>query len=343
MKRFMKGCAITALVFGALGCVLAMVGGSVVGRTTVSQVVDSVTRGKVKLSSNNWWNWELDAWGGLFRGRLGDVFDIDQVEKAVDEGYQEWDDFEYETGNEVVFDNDHDIRNGNVEKYCPGSNVRKLDIEVGGCHLYTERSEDEFIYLEAENAYKFQGYIEGDTLYVKSVNDSLTHWNEGGERRIILYLPEGYRFDEVDIAVGAGYLQLDSLYAQEASLEAGAGEISLQDIQVQELDVSIGAGAIDVTGMKITKLDAEVGMGTFTGEGELYGDADVECSMGYVEMSLAGNERDFNYSLEGAMGTIDIGSSSFGGLGEEREIDNHANKNINVECSMGNILISFTN
>ena len=342
MKRFMKGCAITALAFGVLGCVLAMVGGSVAGRTTVSEVVDSVTGGKVRLKSNTWWNWKLNAWGGLFNGSFGDFFDDDEVDRIVDTGMEQGDGSDY-SENEVSFDNAYEIQNGNIEKYCPGDKIRNLDIEIGGCHLYTERSEDEFIYLEAENAYKFQGYIEGDTLYVKSVTDSVMHWNEIGDRIITLYLPDDYSFDEVDVEVGAGYLQLDHLYVKEMTLEVGAGEISLGDIRAQELDASIGAGAIDITGMETAKLDIEVGMGSFTVEGRLDGDADVDCSMGYVEMMLDGDERDFNYSLEDAMGTVGIGNSSFGGLGEERTIDNHANKNIDVECSMGNILIGFKN
>ena len=339
MKKFMKGCAIIALVFGVVGCVLATVGGMQAGRTTVSQVVESVTRGNVRLNSNNWWNWKMDAWGGLFGGNFGGFFDSDQEDLIIDEGYQDWDDFDGE--NEDIFNQAHDIRSDHVEKYCPGGNIRNLDIEVGACQLYTVKSEDDSIYLEAENAYKFQGYVEGDTLYVTSINDSITHWNDIVERRVTLYLPDGYNFDEVDIEVGAGYLQLYDLYAKEASVEVGAGEICLGNIQVQELDASVGAGVIDISDMKINNLNVDVGMGSFTGAGELNGDADIECSMGYVELTLDAEQRDFNYSLEGAMGTINIGRDSYGGIGEEREIDNHAGKKLDIECSMGNIQINF--
>ena len=65
------------------------------------------------------------------------------------------------------------------------------------------------------------------------------------------------------------------------------------------------------------------------------------CSMGYVALYLMGNEDDFNYQLEGAMGNIDIGGMSFSGFGQEKKIDNGASKNIEVECSMGNISILF--
>ena len=47
MKRFMKGCAVMALIFAVLGSALAFVGSSVAGRTTIGQVVETVTKGRV--------------------------------------------------------------------------------------------------------------------------------------------------------------------------------------------------------------------------------------------------------------------------------------------------------
>lgn len=338
MKRFMKGCAITALVFGVLGCILAMIGGSVAGSATVAQVVDSVTGGKVRLGSNHWWGWKLNAWQGFFNDSGEEFSGSREFVDLIDEGMEA---LEYGEEDEAIFDHTYEIRNGYVEKYCPGNNIRKLDMEIGYCHLRTERSEDASIYLEAENAYKFQGYVEGDTLYVRSVGGSVMDLAQAADRSITLYLPDDYSFDEVDIEVGAGYLELGDFYAAEAVLEVGAGEINLSSIQTQELDVSVGTGAIDISYMVIDHLDAEIGMGRFTGLGELNGDAEVECSMGYVEMTLGGSEGDFNYTLEGAMGTIGIGNNSFGGLGAEQEINNHAHKNMDVECAMGSIQIYF--
>ena len=50
--------------------------------------------------------------------------------------------------------------------------------------------------LEAEDAYKFQGYVDGDTLYVKSTSKLPS---DAGDCRITLYLPRDYRFHEVEV------------------------------------------------------------------------------------------------------------------------------------------------
>ena len=118
----------------------------------------------------------------------------------------------------------------------------------------------------------------------------------------------------------------------------------LDDIKVQELDVSIGAGRIDITGMEAGELNAEVGMGELLADGAVSGNVDVECAMGNVEIGLAGSENDFNYYLEGSMGSIQVGDSGYisGGFSQKRTIDNNASKEMEIECAMGNITIWFT-
>lgn len=326
MKKFMKRCAVIAFIFAVLGCVLGALGSSIAGRTKISRVVEKVTGGTIHMGSGSWWDW--DNAGKEIADNIENVFDID---------------VDYDIDDASKFDRDFDIMSGDVDRYCPGSGARKLEIEVGGCQLETRISEDGDIYLEAENAHKFQGYIKGNTLYIRSVTGSVKEWMDISSHKIILYVPEDYQFDEVKIDVGAGELRYDNMKARDAELEVGAGRIVLDHAFVTELDLSVGAGAIELNDMRITKLDAEVGMGEVLLDGMIDGDVSVECSMGNVEMTLEDREEEFNYRLSGAMGNITLGESSFSGFSSERKIDNHAGKDMEIECSMGNITIDFRN
>lgn len=329
MKGFMKGCAITALIFAILGCVLGMIGSSMAGRTTISQVVDAVTGGRVHMNPEKWWSWSMNIGEDI----LDDIGDIDMGDFGIGN---------FEIGDASMFDADKDIYfNGDVEKYCPGTDIRNLEIEVGGCYLETQVSKDDRIYLEMENAHKFQGYVEDETLYIRATTGSVTHWSDIGSRKIILYLPENYSFHEVEVELGAGGMTFDGLNADEISLEAGAGKIVVNSPKAEKLELSIGAGAIELTDMEVDTLETEVGMGEFLADGAVGRKANVSCSMGNVEMVLEGSEQDFNYHLDGSMGNIDVGGRSFSGFSQEKEIDNEAGKDMEIECSMGNISISF--
>ena len=341
MKRFMKGCAVTALIFAFLGSLLAFVGSRVAGRTTMEQVVEDVTRGKIHLNPGAWWNWRF--WAGdrsssapLAEEDVGVIDELcDSTDYAIDYGQWDWDE------SNIEFINEYEITKGDVERFCPGENIRKLELDLGGCTVDFSISENRYLYLEAENAHKFQSYLKGDTLHVKAEGKSMDNWMETGDCYITLYVPADYAFDELEVSLGAGYVGLGNLYAQKASFDVGAGEIDINYADVEKLDVSVGAGSVVFGHMDVDELEAEIGMGSFQADGDISHKADIECSMGYVALYLMGNEDDFNYQLEGAMGNIDIGGMSFSGFGQEKKIDNGASKNIEVECSMGNISILF--
>lgn len=326
MKKFMKTCGIIALVMIVLGMALGVAGSSAAGRTTISQVVESVTGGRVKVEFGD------GSWG-IFK----DIEFIDNLEVDQGSGLN----VNYDISDASMFSKERDILSGDVEMYSPGSGVRKLEIQVGGCAVETKVSKDDRIYLEAKGMRKFQGYVEGDTLYVLGTVKSGITWSD--DKSVIIYLPEDSFFDEVEIDMGAGTFDMDRLNAKEISLEVGAGRITLGSVQARELSVSVGAGQIELKEMAAGELDAEVGMGEFTAQGTLDGDAEIECSMGNVELKLDGRKEDFDYEIEGAMGSIQLDKEDLGGFAQERNIDNGAAKTMKLECSMGNITVEFRN
>lgn len=349
MKRFMKGCAITALIFWVTGMVLAVVGGRIAGDMAIARAVEQATKGKVRIDSDSVRSWGRHGLGGWILDMMDLHFDgstdtIDEVAgSAMDYGYDEgrYDDMDWpEDDHEVEFSSDKHVFNGDVERFCPGKDIRNLDIDIGGCWLQTADSPDGNLYLEAEDAYKFQGYVDGDTLYVKSTSKLPS---DAWDCRITLYLPRDYRFHEVEVELGAGQMDFGTLYADSASLEVGAGQITVYDrAEVSNLEVSVGVGSIDLGTLEADELEVEVGMGAFVvTEADIRRGADVNCSMGSVDMTVRGRESDFNYELECAMGAINLGEWEYAGLGQEKKIDNGASREVKLECSMGYIDMRF--
>jgi len=322
MGKFMKGCAITALILIVIGFVLGTVAGSVRGRTTFREVVESATRGRVRL----------------------DFFDI--ADTAGEWSDSILDDMDYSIESGTDFNYRYDIMSGNIERYCLGSDVKRLDIEAGACSLTTASSPDGSFYLEVENADKFQGYLEDGTLYIRSAVSTRGvhgwHFNvitEGS--RITLYMPENYHFESADIDIGAGALKMRQLSADEIELEAGAGKMTLDEVWSDELSASVGAGEIEMGEITVNDLDVEVGMGGLSAAGSINSRAGIECSMGNVGLKLNGMQEDFNYDLSSAMGNLTLGNHSRGGFANGQYINNNAQKEITVECSMGNVSILF--
>lgn len=325
MKKFMKGCGITALVLLILGLIMAVVAGTIQGRTTIEDVVEGVTGGRVRINLDFWEDWGIT---------IGD---------DIINSLEEWDsDMKFDIGDNISFDKSFEIYKGDMDKTLLGKDVRRLDIEAAGCRFEVERSQDDNFYMEGVNIGKAQGFVKNDTLYVKAYKAGKISVNDIKSCKIILYVPADSSFEKAEIELGAGRLKLADIQAEALNVEVGAGEIELSDMQVGNMETSVGMGKISLDNIQVQTLEAEVGMGSLDMRGDILQSADLECSMGSIEMRVNGDKEDFNYYLEGAMGNIIIGGESFSGLGQERTIRNNAEKNINVECAMGNINIDFT-
>lgn len=316
MKGFMKFCAITALSLLLAGVILIAAGSSAFGGGVISAVVEKVTGGKVSFQLSDWKDWGISI--------------LNQLNFV-----------NYKTGDATNFSKNYPILSGDIDKYRLDGTFSRIDIEVGGCTFTTRNSGDDAFYIEVENTDKFQAYVEGDALYVKSVTTSMFQKAQN-KCKIVFYVPAAYQFDHVSMELGAGRMEVSDLHAGEASLEVGAGEIVVRGTEADKLKLSVGMGSIELDGMSVNQLDVSVGMGGVTAKGSVSGDIMADCSMGSVEMTLAGSRNDFNYKLDCAMGTIELDSDEYSGMATSKTIDNGAGKSITVDCSMGSTTIRFT-
>ena len=321
MKKFMKGCAIAALIMIVLGLALAFVAGTVRGSAAITEVVERVTGKRIHINL---------GWGSF---PFGIYVEDDWF------GDRDWN---YELDDTGIFDSDHDVLKGDHATIYPDTDtvIKELDIELGGCSFETRISDTGEFYVKTSGMNKIQVYEKKGELHIKSINTRLKLTSNFG--KIILYVPEDYYYDKVDIELGAGEMTFDDLSAKEITMEVGAGVIRCKDITAQELKASVGMGQIELSKMDVDKLEAEVGMGEFVGSGIIGESAKLECSMGNVELTLDGSNQDYNYKLEAAAGNVDIGRDSFSGLATERRINNNAERTLEIECAMGNISVQFT-
>lgn len=91
----------------------------------------------------------------------------------------------------------------------------------------------------------------------------------------------------------------------------------------KEVELNIGAGQADIDELCADKISVEVGAGQ-------------------ISANLVGSEEVYSYSAECGIGEIKIGNSSIGGLGGEKNVTNPgADRQLDIECGVGQIEISF--
>lgn len=143
--------------------------------------------------------------------------------------------------------------------------------------------------------------------------------------KIVVYIPENYKFNKVDIKCGAGNLWIGGkINADKMDIECGAGNVEMSDIKVKDASIECGAG------------------NTYL-KGDISGNIKAESGIGNVELHVNRDEEYYNYSVECALGNIDINDNEYGGFATERKINNDSDYTMDIECAMGNVTIQTIN
>lgn len=182
-------------------------------------------------------------------------------------------------------------------------NVRFLNIDVGQLEVNVIEAEGSKIRVETvgiDERLKLAVYQDEDELEIETKQNNM-RINDGGT--VNIYIPAGMKFEEADISIGAGVLELESLRVNEADIECGAGSIVIDRIEGNDITVSCGLGTVDLT--------------------------------------AAGRKGDYNYEIECGIGSVEVGDDSYAGIVSEKKIRNGRNKTMDIECGMGEIIVSF--
>ncbi len=296
MKKFMKNCAIAAVVMILLGIAMTATAVIVKGPEAIAAITTHSNELLAKLDSG----------------------------------------VRFNVNSDMDFDADIPMLEVNSQKAFDSNGITKLDIELGACELQLLPSEDQYFYAHVDGAGTCQVYPDNETLCMKAVSAASVGASLGLDTNeinldlkaptgaVTLYIPKDFHFEEVTLSLGAGEITGEAAFtADQLEVELAAGEITLSNLEVAKLDAEVGAGVLNFAGNVLKSVNAECGMGDLT-------------------IELTGAKADFNYDVEVAAGEVTIGNESFGGVAGERKIDNNASKDVNVECAMGNIEISFT-
>ena len=153
MKKFFKGCFITALICLVFGVALVVVVALVGDKEKIAEEIYNLTDGKVEIHMDSWNDFGIHI-SGDWEGR----YDINEAS---------------------VFDEDYEVWEGDVKKNrINQAGVDALEINVGGNSLEVKVSEDDYYYIEQKGEGKLQAYEENGVLYVTAIMNDMVFGNQ---------------------------------------------------------------------------------------------------------------------------------------------------------------------
>lgn len=309
MKKFAKGCLITALSMLFIGVIILIVCVVIGGTSLVNSL-----KNELEHSEN-----------------LSGIFD----DKVIT----------FHNGESTIDFSDHyPVHSGKHEnmQVALASDISALDIDLGGSGCKISESSDEYFHIYAENAHEFQYFTEDHTLYLKGFDDISLGVHEYDSHMVYLEIPKNTSFENITIELGAGYIEADSLSASDTmELEVGAGEFISDSLTTDILNLELGAGNVEIRNASINTSDITVGLGNMTFYGNISKDLTAECGMGNLEFFLNDSYEAHNYNVECMMGNMTLHQKTVSAIAYSDIIHNNADSTYTLECGMGNMTLLF--
>lgn len=334
MKKFIKVSLITSVIIMLAGIVIYVIGFAGGGQRDVNRMIE---------------NEELSYFGGHLKINPhfdeSGFFEIGWFEDEKVPEAPEAPETPEAPGKPTVSEASA-VMKGSKEAFLTAEGVEKMHIEVGGGELYLESGDVDSIQITTNCENEFKGYIQDDTLYIEGFDrkDDFLDWSDWDKNKNVVHImiPRELHFQETALSLGAGIIEITDVTLGDTSVEIGAGEVICENTKSGQLSVELGAGAISMQNIEAGETDVEVAMGEAVLSGIFQKDMDLKCSMGNLEVEIYGQKESFNYSVEAAMGCVEIDGNSYEGLASEKNMNYDSDKTIYAETSMGSIEITFT-
>ncbi|MEG1568846.1 MAG: hypothetical protein RR349_04770 [Oscillospiraceae bacterium] len=285
MKGFLKGMCITAAALMMLGIVLTICG-TAIGGTFIG----------VNIDDN----------GVHFRDYRGRDYGFGWNNNTSNHQIEDVYSYRKESGN--VQNRSHTVT--------PKEDITSLDFELGGAKVDIKTGSE--FKLTYNKAYSCNSRVENGTWIVEMGN-----MRHGGvydnNANVTITIPKNAKFKNMDLSMGAGKIDMDTITTETCSLELGAGEMTANDfICTGDADISVGAAMLTL-------------------KGELCGDTYLEVGMGSAELEVA-KASDCGFKLEMGLGSATIFGKNYAGIAEMSE-NADAKQFFDIECGVGSVNI----
>lgn len=268
MKKFLKGCFITAGILILIGIMMTIICVSFGGGKVFWEAVKNNEFSLVRT----------DLWNGAMQARVR----IDDKDFDWCEDFDDFDDWNLLNG-ELH-------KSGNQEQVVIGSKeeVSSLTCEIGAAQFEILESPDDNYRLDYNIKNKLGYRITEGKLTIRGVEKNVGH-----NDKIYLYVPKDTVLDAVWISLGAGKAEVRGLKCKELIADIGAGKIDFINMETGDTDINVGAGQIDFEGRITGDINANCAMGQIDIEvkgNESFWNYDLNCAAGQIEI----NDREYS-------------------------------------------------
>lgn len=218
-------------------------------------------------------------------------------------------------------------------------NAKNLDIKLDISRL-SIKSANEFKVEVNNPTNDFYCKMDGDTLKIKDKRSGFNLFGFSNDiiPEIVMYIPENYKFDKIEIEAGVNESYIQKLLADEISIETGVGKFIISDIKSDALNICGGAGETVIEKSIVDEMKLEAGVGKFVINSDIVKEAKVEAGVGQLIVNLQGLKSKYKVKTSTGIGAVFVDNKKVA----DNQIVGDGDTFIKVEAGVGEVRVNFT-
>ncbi len=223
---------------------------------------------------------------------------------------------------------------GEMQVYDIKETVSSLSIDLSAAKLEIKTG-DKFS-VESNHKYISVSTDNGN-LRIDETKEPISVSSEGV--KVILSVPEGFVFDDVEIETGAAEVDADALSADVLKLNLGAGEVKIKNLTANSrADIDGGAGELTIDGGLLRNLELDMGVGALNLKSRIEGDSSLDYGVGETNLTLLGTREDYKIKIDKGIGEAKLEGENMRGDSVYGAGENY----IDIDGGVGEINIEFS-
>lgn len=318
MGKFLKKCLILGIICIGVGIAAS---GAGVFKGGLAELKEQVLRG----------DWSFDPEDLMGKVDLDIDLDVDPFFELEEQQY---------------FERNHQVIEGTEdrEERFTVTDLKEIHIKSAGVTVEFAEHAGEEIVVNISKVNQYQSFIKENELHIIARGQNPKSLGDGVVKVTVPTAVYESGMWEFDVESSAGVINLNKINAQDVEMNVSAGVVSWTEMYSGELSIQMSAGAVNGAGTIVSgETDIELKAGNVDISGILGNGTDIEMAAGKVSIALEDAYTDYNYDISCAGGSVKVGDQVAEGLAKSMEINNKAAKEIDIECSMGAVNITFTN
>lgn len=217
------------------------------------------------------------------------------------------------------------------------TNITTMDINLSVCKLAIKKGDT--LKVDVSNVSdQFKCEAEGNKLKIEDKNLQKSIFNTIDYKpEVTIYIPENMGFEEVTIETGVNETNIEYLKADKINLEMGVGKYQVNSLSANYAKIKAGAGEANINYANVEELKLDGGVGKLVLTSKITKKADISSGVGKMELNLIGLVTDYQIKAEKGLGNFMVNNQRI----TENQTLGNGDVTIKIEAGVGETTVNF--